>query len=537
MKKSFINPLINLLLIISLIGLTGCLDSGRSGYPSVESFGSTDSDDTTVDEEEEEEEIVRPSNAISVSNYCICQEGKPVVINNCEAECETRPSTDDPMLYVTVALTADITGNSTLKNLYGWCNTAYGDNNQAPSCIIKVYDEYFSSQTLQIQDGSLTSDSNSFSVSLATGNIQKDSRYIFEIVEQQSGAVSNMSNFKMEDIDDDDDDDVRPLRVDIINMYSCVARAGEIVDSSNYYKSAIKMNYFFAASDRPEPMPPSEEFVLCHDPYADGQGDDDQYDYPRLFEKQGIFALWNRTDGLFTASSSDSSRLEVNVLIESEVERLGGSLSGDIFGAFSWPTAPASTSGDSESDSSVTSSTSNVSSGSSLSTIGYYMQPWVDDDEIPYCPNDTHYQESEDPLFEVLGKFVDETEAIFMAKRESKTIIVDGEEQEAPIDVLLVREGVLNQIWFYHDYEAGQHKRADYTLARNQTIMFYWPPNFSAPLIPNTNSDLYVVRFPEDIGDDTSSVTDSTLPEKKPADKRFGCIPKSSDVVLPDGDY
>ncbi len=540
MRKLVTLSFIHLLLLTSLVNLSGCLDSGRAGYPSVDKFGSSDTPGDDTGDDTDANTKVRPTGVISVENYCICQQGKPVVINNCETECATRPSTNSPKLYVTVALGAEITGNSELKDLKGWCETAYGDDNQAPSCSVKIYDEYYTPQTLQLE--SLTAETNSFVVDLSAGNIQYDRRYKFQLIEIQSGATSLMEGFKMEEIDTSDNG-VRPLRLDIINLYSCVARAGEIADGLNYYKSAVKMNYFYAASDPPDAMPPNEQFVLCHDPYADGQGDDDNFRYPRLFLKKGIFALWNRSDGLFTADTTDSSQLAINVLVKKEVANLGGTLKGTIFGPFKWPTAPAATSSDSDnssaSNSSITSSTSNVSSGTSseLPTIGYYMQPWVDANDIPYCPNNTHYENSGDPLFQVLSKFIDETEAIYMAKREAKTIIVDGEEKTAPIDVLLIRENVLNKIWFYQDINTGQDKRADYEIARQQTVMFYWPPNFNAPLQPNTNSDLYWIRFPEDIGDNATSTATGDLPQKKPADKRFGCIPKSNDVILPTSSY
>ncbi|MCK5884734.1 MAG: hypothetical protein KAG61_13675, partial [Bacteriovoracaceae bacterium] len=277
MKKSVFPPLTSILLIISMIGLTGCLDSGRSGYPSVEKFSSNDGDnsDTTSPTLEI---MVRPSGVISVSNYCVCKAGLPLVINNCASECASRPSTDSTMLYVKTTLGPEITTNTTLKNLDGWCNTDYGENNAAPNCSLRVYDELFTSQTLKIE--SISGETNSYVVNLSTGNVQLGRRYKFQLIENQSGALSQMNGFKIEEIDTSDNG-IRPLRLDLINLYSCVARAGDVQTGVNNFDSAVKMNFFFAASDRPEPMPPNERFTLCHDPYADGQGEQDKIEYSR----------------------------------------------------------------------------------------------------------------------------------------------------------------------------------------------------------------------------------------------------------------
>ena len=155
------------------------------------------------------------------------------------------------------------------------------------------------------------------------------------------------------------------------------------------------------------------------------------------------------------------------------------------------------------------------------------MQPWVDTNDQPYCPTDYHFKN--DLLFGVIGQYIGDTEAIYMARREDRTMVVNGKESKAPADILLIREGILNKIWFYHDYDLDQDIAADYATAKSKTILFYWPPQYTSPLQRNANSSLYTVRFPTDIGESTSGVLG--LPVKTPSDKRFGCIPKLQDEI------
>lgn len=522
-------PFFILLLVASLT--SGCLDSGRGGYPTVKSLTSTDGGDGDgTTDPEVPVTPTRPTDAITIENYCACQNGKAVVINNCEAQCADEDVSNSVILYVKTLLGAKIKEDSLLKNLYNWCNVAYGAST-SPRCYLRVYNETtFSSKDLAVT--SVNGQTNSFTVNL-TGQMTFGKRYLAELVEASSGAKSARFNIKLEDTEDDDTT-IRPLAIEHISMYNCVSRAAQIINNQANITAAVKLSYFFAPSDRPDPIPSSDKYTLCHDPYAAGQGTVDKSTYRRLFERPGSFALWGRKDGLFAADDTQTNVSTINVMIKEQAAKVGVTLSDSnysIFGPFRWPIRPAistsSTSG-AESSSSVSSS-SNMSSGesSSLPIIGYYMQPWVDTNDQPYCPTNYHFKT--DKLMGVIGQYIGDTEAVFMARREDRTIVVNGKEQKAPADIILIREGILNKIWFYHDYDTNQDIPADYASAKSQTILFYWPPQYTSPLQKNANSSLYTVRFPTDIGESTSSTLG--LPVKTPSDKRFGCIPKLEDEI------
>lgn len=533
-----INCFCSFILILSLSILTGCLDDSRGDYSIASS--------PVVEEPEPEPEPttpVRPSNAITYDEYCVCQNGEPVIINNCKETCANAESTDSPTLFVTLGLGVEIKEDTGLGDFYGWCKNSYGDS-VAPNCAVVVSN--VNGVVAQLSIDEPTSGINKFTVNLDGANLTENKEYKVQLVEIDSKATAD--GYMTIVLTDLESDALEPqaLTLEPITLYSCVSRAAAIEDGDVQYTAAVKMNFYFPSSTRPEAMDASEQYTLCHDPHISGQEGSDSKTYARLFETPNALTLWRKNDTYFTADTDESDKYKINTAIRDELIRQGYTASTDfqLFGPLNWPTKPTETSTSSDSssaDSAAVSADSNISTGT-LQTQGFYMKPWITDDskQTPYCPNASHLGNSDDPTFRILGGFIDETEAIYMALRESEEIIIEDTSYPAPDDILLLRESILSQIWFYIDYSDGNKKiKGSAESARNNTMMFYWPPQFTEPTSEPVGykPSLYTVKLPSDIGTTTGSNTSdvSTIPTDSPTDNRFGCIPKTAlEIDLPE---
>ncbi len=419
--------------------------------------------------------VERPTHAITITEYAICQNGKSLSLNNSEEFCRRKPNTTSPILYAKVELNEEITGNPELRDLYGWCNNSYGDNNNAPSCSVTLTDEYLNAQMLPLTSLGV----DSFSVNLSTADIWKDTqilRYKFHLVETESGAISLGSGFKLLQ----DYVSTRPFKIEPISMYSCIMRSGKITgDSTVEFESTVVQNYLFSESNRPDPVPYNQGFIECHDSKAAGQGAVDKFTYPRLNELPGHISLWSR----------DDSSLPISGV-------------GALFHELSWAVSPDSTGEE------------------VLNTLGWYMSSWIDENGTPFCPGTANYKNSTDPVLKKLEYYVGETEAIYMAKREPKQIVVGGQEVIAPDNFIMISQSMLEKSWFYYDYKLGKKIRGSRTAALSNTMMFYWPMSDVDPLIQTSGQELYIVRSPDELGRADMYIG------PRPADKRFGCIPK-----------
>ena len=111
-----------LILMMALLVATACItDNGRGGKKAVVDFTKLANDEEVVEETPEEEpEVTRPDRQVFVQrDYCACQNGKAVILNDCDSYCASAASTSQPTLYVRIELGAEIELNEEITILLG----------------------------------------------------------------------------------------------------------------------------------------------------------------------------------------------------------------------------------------------------------------------------------------------------------------------------------------------------------------------------------------------------------------------------------
>ncbi|MCO4754894.1 MAG: hypothetical protein KC478_10465 [Bacteriovoracaceae bacterium] len=451
-----------------------------------------------------EDKIVRPTGEVFVNrDFCSCLQGKADIINNCESFCAGKPTVSTPTLFGSVKVGAPIELNGELGNLHGWCsNEITGSDQSAPNCVMEVFDG-LSTTTV---DFSTFSGSNSFQANLTA--LEKNKTYVATIVEKGSGAKSN--EFQIRRVDPPDDgtgDTTTPLKIMPVSQYTCLNRTGTLPDTTQCGETAngdeifncgTREFYYFASNNSPPPMPPGSHFILCHDPQF---GTDDSPLFPRLELIPQHIAMWDQADIRFADQNGDS-RPDINQLIQDRLAtEFNQTRTINIFGLFRWPNKP------------------NTGSGSATTpNVGFYMQPWIDSiTGRGFCPKQEQYNGT-DPVFKIMKEVVGvDTEGIYIAVKQPEA----SDQQEGGNKLQLIREGLLNKIWFY--FENGQHFVPDAITSSQKTIMYYWPPDVNDPYVQKSTQKIYTVRAPEDIN--SAGASSGLVTTVRPPDKRFGCVP------------
>lgn len=451
-------------------------------------------------------DIVRPTNAIKIKNdYCACKNSTPLILNNCIGFCSGRSTSDEERLYVNVILDPTIELNEELGDLSSWCTKEIGDGLTNPSCVLELRDAG-GTRTVPI---TIFTSSKSFTADLK--GIPLNVTYVARIVENTSGAVSDEFQIRRFDYDPNVSEISKgPLHIMGISMYSCIQRQGIPGVQGIDFTLALRMHFFFAANKQPPTLPPTNDgSIFCHDiqQYADLN---DSPLYERLELIPLHFTLWDESDPRLADTNGDSipdvnDDLKQRLLDEYNINVT----TLDIFKPLPWPNVVPITSG---------------SGGSPTAPLmGFFMIPWIDANSgLGFCPTQDHYN-GNDPTFRVMKEVVGvDTEGLYLAEREPLVISgTDGGLIPGPQDVILVREGMLEKIWFY--YDDGKHFEPDPITAGQKTIMFYWPPDINNPYTRKSNQRIYIVRRSDEIG---SAAGSSTIPTSiRPPDKRFGCIP------------
>ena len=206
----------------------------------------------------------------------------------------------------------------------------------------------------------------------------------------------------------------------------------------------------------------------------------------------------------------NDQRLDINNLIQQELaSRYGISSDINIFSEFQWRTSPQT-------------DTTNEGDTATAPRIGFIMTPWSEEgSNISFCPDQFNY-DSDAPIFRILKNYVGvNTEGLYLGVREPITITDgDGNQIEAPQGLVLIREGLLKQIWFY--YENGRHFMPDEENDQSRTLRFYWPPDTVYPYVRKGKQFIYTVTHPSDLGNTNIAGIRNTVIS---ADKKFACIP------------
>jgi hypothetical protein len=447
----------------------------------------------------------RPDNAVFInSDFCSCLDQKSEIINlGCKSKCTATQG--GPTLYATVSVSAEISENPVLKNLQGWCSNEIPNDpaeGVSPSCVFEVDDG------ITIQDLNLESLSgNQFTVNL--NSLAKYRTYKGRLVEKGTNTT-NPASSSIQIYRRDPPDTVTPfpgvLKITPIAQYTCITRVGgsDPQSSTFFYDNSARIHFYYNNREKPPVSPPNPN-LFCHD--IETLGIPDKETYPRLELIPEAFTLWDSTDIRFSDVDGDG-KLEINSMIEKQIIRQFSITppTVDYFVPFEWPTAPQ-TGGE-----------------TTPSKLGYMMRVFVDPQTgRGKCPTQDDYA-GDDPSFIVLGQYVGvDTEALYIAKKQKRNLVQeDGTVQEAPPDFLVIKQSLLEKIWWY--LEGNLKVEPDETTSGQRTIYFYYPPDPSHPYIQKSYQELYTVRDRSDLSGEegNSGETSGGLPSY---DKRFGCVP------------
>ena len=451
-------------------------------------------------------EEVRPTNAIDInSDFCSCINGKSDIINNCDSFCASKNPSDQPILYVNTTVGPEIALNTKLGNLSNWCTTQLPNDEIKPKCYVSATDGVNTmSLPVNIADGS-----NSFNVNILS--LAKNRTWVLKLIESQSGSNAQSKEFQIRRKDQPSETVIvtGALKVSPINQYTCMTYGGKVDPAGNIIRTTFaRIFYYFAANDTPTPIaPPSgtnQSQIVCHDeqlnPYPDS------VEFNRLELVPQAFAMWDKSDSRFVAKAENGGKLTINKMLEDELSsqfNINGS-SIDLFRLLSYPNRPTTS----------TTTSSNV-------PLGYIMIPFYDTaTQKSYCPTTTNFTGNQ-PLMNLLGKYMDDTEAVYLAEKEAETV-ADGAGQKTIYGTMFVRESTLKSYAFY--IENGLKIKANANSMNSKTIYFYWPVSVTADPLASGGRKIFTVRTP---GTLNGSVPTGQATNEPTSDKRIGCIPKS----------
>lgn len=505
---------LTVLMIISFYALMLVSCDEQRVRPTINFNEQSVTDETTdekTDEEKEAErlaELARPDNAVKIqSDFCACQNAKPIILGNCSSFCATK-NTQDPILYLNVSVTEEISEREDLGTFVNWCTKEIVDPVSGesiatnPQCAIEAKDSDGNSGQLNLAK-TISGNTQSVEVNIAT--LDFDKTYRIRIVETGSGAGSSTVQIRKKSTPVNDPVG-GPLWTVPIQQYTCMNITIAEDGASLFYEAAARIHFYFNDETRPEPL--SSEFVNihCHDIYTYGTT---PINNPLLEETPGAYTLWNQWDPRFWDTDGDDQP-QINQLIQQNVIDQGFQLDNppNLFHKFQWYNGP--------NVSSASSSGGSTSAAPELATLGYYMTPWIDQTTFKaYCPTSTHY-DSNNQLFRAMKDLVGvNTEGLYIAKQEGSS------------DYILVRESVVKEIWFY--LENGQHIEPNNNTITGKQIQFYWPGDPNSPFVKKSHQTVYTIKKASEVGGDSvstdqqnSSGTSSNYP---PHDKRIGCVP------------
>lgn len=448
----------------------------------------------------------RPTNAIDIkSDFCSCINGKSDIINDCDAFCALKPASDQPTLYVNTIIGTDIALNSKLGNLYNWCSVQLASDDTTPQCVLNATD---GTNTINV-GVNITAGSNSFSANVNT--LAKDRTWILKLVESKAGSNSQSKEFQIrrKTQPSTDVEITGALKVTPISQYTCMTYGGKVDSVGKIIRTTFaRIFYYFAANETPPPIPPAggttQSLVVCHDEQLH-PGDDSAL-YPRLELIPNGLAMWDKTDTRFVAKAVNGGKLTINKILEdrlaSEYQILGSTIS--LFTLISYPNRPTTTA----------TSTANI-------PLGYMMVPFTNPDTgKTYCPTSTEFNGNQ-PLLNLLGEYMDDTEGLFLGEKEAETVL-DGSTYKTLYGTMFVRESTLKDYGFY--IENGLKIKADTTAMHTKTIYYYWPTSVTADPLTQGNRKLFTVRTYNTL---SGNVPTGQVTNEPTTDKRIGCIPKS----------
>lgn len=476
--------------------------------------------------------VLRPDKEIDINSktFCACKNGKPHVLTRCSAICASKQNANDNTLtlFGDALLSANVDIN--FGSLSEWCRREIPQSSfRGPGCQLKIVSR--DGSTRQIDVNIPNNSTNTFTAAIAEGltmNYGED--YQISIIESQSGsnAETNSVGIRLKEYVDPNDNTIvgNLLRV-AVSKYSCLFRSAILNNGEIEYQAFAKQHYFFVEQSKPAPILPNRPLLKCHDGFdaTNESREDDNALYNRLELDPVNMMMWDRNDPRL-ADADGVEGIDINALITEEFKKRTNQQSNSAinierFFEFKWQLRP-----NDSSDGSTT--------GAALeSTLGIIMGPSVIENlgNRGKCPKQEDYL-GNDIVFNIIGDFVGvDTEGIYMAESEpyvsSTTDPTSGQTNEQRIvDILLVKESDLKAS---HFYISGEKKFVpDENTIGTKTIHFYYPFSTNEPLLRKPHQRLYTIRYPDEIGGNSSGIISGV----RPSDKRFGCIPVSSNGSL-----
>jgi len=167
-------------------------------------------------------EDTRPTNDISIGDFCSCLKGKSDDIGACDNFCRTVPVSEQPILYVNTIIGAATALNSKLGNLYNWCNVQLGSDVTTPQCVLKATSDTDAFDLAVI----VKPGSNSFVANVS--QLKKDRTYILKLVEVKTGSAAQTKEFQLRRRTQTiPGDELGPLKITPISQYACITYGGE----------------------------------------------------------------------------------------------------------------------------------------------------------------------------------------------------------------------------------------------------------------------------------------------------------------------
>lgn len=502
-KNQKFTMLLMVLLLVSCMGEY----AGNKGRPIDDDSASTVAE--PVPTNTAEVEISRPNQQVFLErNFCACQSGKAVLFSsdsNCVSFCSGRGD-EQPTIYINTTLGAEIEANTLFGTLNNWCTVALPENETLgnPQCVLRaVYGT-------EVQDITINPIPSSNLITANITALNPGRPYVVSLVETSSGSHSDYIHVNVLQNAEDPVNSAGPLAIDPVHLYTCVER-----DASNtvYYNQSFKTHFNYISSNMPPSLMPGNKYVFCHD--IQTYGEDDNPDYPRLELREGFFNVWSQQD-LRMYDLDNNKQPDINKILADRfvAEGISGAPT-ELFVKWEWFLYP-------ENGLQLENDGPIAGAPNYWSKLGFIMSPWIDSvTGDPYCPTTEHYN-SNNRMFNIIGEYVGtSTEGIYLAIKEPESYVAaDGSIQAAPDDFLLIREGILKQIWFY--ISNGMRITPDASAIKNRTLKFHWPYDLDHPLIKQSNQRTYTVVHPNNLNmDSQNEIPTSYIPN----DKRFGCIP------------
>ena len=448
----------------------------------------------------------RPTNAIDIkSDFCSCINGKSDLINDCEAFCASKAASDQPVLYVNTIIGTDIALNTKLGNLYNWCSVQLANDDTTPQCVVNASD---GTNSVNLA-ANITPGSNSFNVNILS--LAKDRTWILKLVESKSGSNAQSKEFQIRRKTQPSSDTVvlGALKVTPVSQYTCMTYGGKVDSVGKIIRTTFaRIFYYFAANETPPPIPSAggtnQSLVVCHDEQLHPGNDSAEYDRMELIPN--ALAMWDKADTRFVAKVENAGKLTINKILEdrlfSEYNITGSAIS--LFTLISYPNRPTS-----------------ASTSTATVPLGYMMLPFTNTDTgKTYCPTSTEFNGNQ-PLLNLLGEYMDDTEGLFLGEKEAETIL-DGTTYKTLYGTMFVRESILKSYGFY--IENGLKIKADAASMNTKTIYYYWPVSTTADPLTQGNRKLFTVRTPDTLSGNVPTGQSTT---ERTTDKRIGCVPKS----------